>query len=387
MEFVLKLCGWYPSRVDALSGDFVQRQAIAISRQVKTVVLFAQKDPGIKNRVIELDKRQDGNLYEYIYYYPQRRFFDKAWSQWYYLGVLRTFLRLLIEEHGAPTIVHVNIVWRAAVWALFLHKKFNWPFLITENSTEYQDNARENIRSKSFLRKRITANAFKKSSLFIPVSKQLGNKIRQLYGNIPFRVVPNTVNTDFFNYDPSQKGNGVFKILHVSTMGHQKNIEGIITVIRKLADSGLNFELTLAGPAPSLVKELIIKDPLLAKMVSFTGAVTYREVSTLMKTSHCLLLFSRYENLPCVILEAFCCGLPVISTNVGGIPEIVHQGNGILVENEDEQALFTALVSLISGRLSFNHQEISLEASKLYNYETIGKSFFNIYRECFAGRL
>ena len=78
MEFVLKLCGWYPSRVDALSGDFVQRQAIAISGQLKTVVLFAQKDPGIKSRRIELETRQDDNLYEYIYYYPQRKFFDKA---------------------------------------------------------------------------------------------------------------------------------------------------------------------------------------------------------------------------------------------------------------------------------------------------------------------
>jgi hypothetical protein len=64
MGFVLKLCGWYPSRVDALSGDFVQRQAIAISRQVKTVVLFAQKDPAMKGRQIELSLNQDAGLYE-----------------------------------------------------------------------------------------------------------------------------------------------------------------------------------------------------------------------------------------------------------------------------------------------------------------------------------
>jgi glycosyltransferase involved in cell wall biosynthesis len=280
----------------------------------------------------------------------------------------------------------VNIVWKAASWALFLHKKYKWPFVITENSTEYQDNAKENIRSKGILRKKITAKAFRKCSLFIPVSEQLGNKVCELFGNIPFRVVPNTVDTTLFNFNPNKKLNPVFRVLHVSTMGYQKNIEGIITVLGKLAASGLNFEVTLAGPVSEQVINLVSNQPRLSKLATFTGAICYADVATLMKSSDCLLLFSRYENLPCVILEAFCCGLPVVSTNVGGISEIVNKNNGLLVEEGDEQGLFNALHALVSKSILFDKESIAVHAASLYNYETVGKSFLKIYKESFPGR-
>jgi glycosyltransferase involved in cell wall biosynthesis len=349
-------------------------------------VLFAQKDPAMKGFRFELARKQSDGLFEYIYYYPQRRFFDKAWSQWYYFRILKSFLQQLKQEHGDPSLVHVNIVWRAAAWALFMFNKYQWPFVITENSTEYQDNARDNIRSMGILRQKITANAFKKCSLFIPVSAQLGNKIRELYGDIPFRVVPNTVDTSIFHYEPREKTNKVFRILHVSTMGYQKNIDGIIRVLENLAESQVIFEVILAGPVSNEVKEMVSNQPWLSKLSTFTGAITYPEVAELMKSSDCLLLFSRYENLPCVILEAFCCGLPVVTTNVGGIPEIVHKSNGILVNDGDEAGLYQALKSLVSKSTFFDNQEIAVNASRLYNYDAVGKSFLNIYKEFFPGR-
>jgi glycosyltransferase involved in cell wall biosynthesis len=169
-------------------------------------------------------------------------------------------------------------------------------------------------------------------------------------------------------------------------MGYQKNIEGIIRVLEKLAQTGVKFEVTLAGPVSEQVKEMVNDQPFLSKLAHFTGAITYHEVAELMKVSDCLLLFSRYENLPCVILEAFCCGLPVVATNVGGIPEIIHKGNGILVNDGDEDGLYQALESLISKSTGFNHQEIAVNAVNIYNYDAIGKAFFHIYKEFFPGR-
>lgn len=386
MRFVLKLCGWYPSRVDSLSGDFVQRHAMAIATQVKTVVLFAQKDPALNGWKYELEKRVNGNLHEYIYYYPQTKIADKLWSQFYYLRILKDFTGKLLTEHGEPGLVHVNIVWRAAIWGFYLFKKYGWPFVITENSTEYQDNALENIRTKGFFRKRITRNAFRSCKHFIPVSHQLGNKIRELYGDIDYSVVPNCVDVTVFNDEDLKPAGQVFRMLHVSTMGYQKNIDAIIRVITAFSKKDISFELTLAGPADNVVKQMVASIPSLKKQVRFTGAISYKDVAALMKQSDCLLLFSRYENLPCVILEALCCGVPVISTDVGGIPEILDASNGILVKAGDEAGLQKAIEEMALKKVSFDCHQISMKAKQLYNYETVGKSFVKIYEQLFPGK-
>lgn len=384
MNYVLKLCGWYPSKVDALSGDFVQRQAIAISGQCKTVVLFAQKDPTPGRRKIETAFERHGNLFEYVFYYPKTKWLDKLWSQWYYMRVLKSFLPILLKEHGTPSIVHINIVWRAAIWGLYLKKKYNWPFVITEHSTEYQPVAIENIRNKAASRKLITKQAFQSSSLTIPVSNQLGQVIQQLYGPISYRAIPNVVDTSLFYYKPRLATNRPFRLLHISTMGYQKNMEGLIRVLQQLAKSGASFEIIMVGSTDDQVRKMVDEGTVLSSFTTFTGNITYHEVAALMQSADALVLFSRYENLPCVLLEAMCCGLPVITTDVGGIPEIVTKDNGILVPEGNEPALLTALKEVVTGRRPFDQAAIAQKAQALYNYDTVGKSFIDVYQQVLA---
>ena len=381
MNYVLKLCGWYPSKVDALSGDFVQRQAVAISGQCKTVVLFAQKDPLPNGSEIEVVFSGNGNLFEYIYYYPQKKWLDKLWSQWYYMRVLKLFLPILLKEHGPPSLIHVNIVWRAAIWGLYLQKKYNWPIVITEHSTEYQPNAIENIRHKGIFRKMITSKAFRRCRLFLPVSDQLAKTIEQLYGKRSYKVIPNVVDTSLFYYQPKTDTTGPIRLLHISTMGYQKNIEGIISVLVQLPKTDAPFEVIMVGPASEKVKKLVHSDKLLTTKVTFTGSVSYKEVAALMQTADGLLLFSRYENLPCVILEALCCGVPVIATGVGGIPEVINNENGILVPEGDEPALLQALTKLINGDVVFDRPAIAKKAKDQFNYDTVGRSFIEAYTQ------
>ena len=100
-----------------------------------------------------------------------------------------------------------------------------------------------------------------------------------------------------------------------------------------------------------------------------------------MQQSHTLLMYSRYENLPCVVLEALCCGLPVISSAVGGIPEIVAEKNGILLNKYSEECLVNEMENMFVNYSKFNQQKISMDAADKFSYPSVGKMIVSKYEK------
>jgi glycosyltransferase involved in cell wall biosynthesis len=341
------------------------------------VCLFATKSSQVKHGNLRLEKTQRGRLEEYVYYYPERSFADSLWSQVYYGQVIDRFITRIVSERGAPSLVVVNIAWRACIWALYLQRKYGWPFSIVENSTEYYPEAPNFIGRKIGLRRKIMRKAFRRASVFIPVASALSKAVTNLFGPTPFQVVPNCVDTSLF-YPAQRPGSAdqasICRLLHISTMGHQKNIDGIIRVLAALKHENLRFEVVMIGPRTPEMDHLLAQFPGLEGMLRFTGWIPYADVAGWMRQSDALFLFSRYENLPCVILEAFCCGLPVVATRVGGVAEVVNETNGILVNSNDEDALQRALRSIIEGSVHFKREQIAAESAQKFSYQAVGKA-------------
>ena len=79
-----------------------------------------------------------------------------------------------------------------------------------------------------------------------------------------------------------------------------------------------------------------------------TGPLPLHEVASLMRKAQLLCLPSHAEGTPNCVMEALACGLPVVATKVGGIPDIVETNQtGILVDKGDVQGLAAAMVSLL----------------------------------------
>ena len=94
-----------------------------------------------------------------------------------------------IKKNGLPDIVHVQIAMKAGIIALWLKKKYNIPYVITEQWTMYNSKAKDAYEKRSFIFKNFTKKIFENASVFLTVSKNLAEIIEKKLYKVPFKVV------------------------------------------------------------------------------------------------------------------------------------------------------------------------------------------------------
>ena len=380
---VLWLASWYPTRVDAFNGDFIERHAIAVSRFVKLTVLVVVKDEMLSDQQVEVEQTESENLTVYkVYYGPSRMggAIEKILSLRKYLQLQKRFYRQILKESGKPDLVHVQVAMKAGILARWLKKRAAIPFLVTEHWSGYNPESQSNIYEANWLFRQLNKKILQDADLVIPVSDALGKMINQYFVEVPYKAVPNVVNTGIFFYKGELGAGKKIRFIHPSSMNYPKNPEGILTACRIVKEKGYDFEMLMIGSQEerliSLVNQLGLKE-----QVNLDPPVPYGQVAKEMQSSSALILFSRYENLPCVILEALCCGLPVISSRVGGVAEVIDDNNGILVNSDSVEELSEAMINIIENYHKYDRSSIATNAMELYNFDTIGNTYLDIYSQ------
>lgn len=370
--------GWYPNRIDAHSGDFIQRHVHAIAPSARLSVVFPAKDNSIsktENTVIENEQ-----LTEYFYYYPSLngiKWMDNLVS---FIRYNYICLKTAKQLHKAEKIdlVHLYVLQKNYLLGFLLKWLYNIPYVVSEQSTIYVDGSFEKM---NFLLRKMFKVVFANATSWHGVSAFLVNTIQQkLQPKQKGIVISNVVNTDLFFY--SQHTNSQATFVHVSNMFYQKNVEGMLQAFAKAKEKSTNFILNLVGPVHSRISTLI--DELgLRKNVLEHGAKTYKEVAAIMQQSDVFVFFTRYETFGCVIIEANACGLPVIVSNLEVTRELVTSNiNGLLVENENIQDLADNLIYATENLFLFNSASISFAAINKYNFKKIGQEFNSWYGSC-----
>jgi len=379
--YILWLPSWYPNKLAPFDGDFIQRHAKAAALYNDIVVIYAAPDQeGKITHGVDKSFTRNGRLAEHIIYFkrPAGLFGRlRAFLKWNKL--LRQTIKKYIEENGKPGIVHVHVPLKAGLIARWIKRRYNVSYVASEHSAHYNMGSHDDFFDRSFIYRKEVAAVFKNATAVTNVSSVMGNIIKDLFNLANVYTINNTVDTSQFNYEPS--GNKKFRFIHVSTLTEsQKNVFGILRAIEKLSKRRQDFEFTIVGPASKELKEVITRTGI-EHLVTLTGEISYVDVSKQMKNASALLLFSRYENLPCVIIEALCCGLPVITTDVGGIKELVNENNGMLVRSEDEDELTERMNYMINEYKNYHRERIAAIAQEKFSYSTIGKQFNTLYLE------
>ena len=378
---VVWLTSWFPNRTNSTTGDFIERHALAVAPFVKLLSVIAViKDDALPKHQVDIQQRQIGNLHIYTVYYGPvgwSGFTEKLFSQVKYLSLQKQLFNQIKEEAGIPDLVHVHVAMKAGMFARMLKKKYGVPYLVTEHWSGYYKVSKPNIYQMGKAYQWFNNKVLKDAELLLPVTNDLGETINSDFVTLPYRVIPNVVDTNLFHYKPFSPP--VFRFIHPSYMNYPKNPEGILKACRQLKNLGYQFELEMIGNLDPTLLSLADDLGLLDENVFFEKEIPYTEVAWRMQQSSALLLFSRYENLPCIVLEALCCGLPVISSRVGGLAEVINDSNGLLVERENIAELVKAMQQMITGYQHYNRPAIATAASALYNYGAVGNAIANAY--------
>ena len=214
--------------------------------------------------------------------------------------------------------------------------------------------------------------------LFRSVSPTLKKRIKDKFG-VDSIYIPNIVDTSLFIYEPREK-NKEFRF--VST-GHLIPIKGNETTIRafykafKYDDS---VSLTIFGEGNERKKlEALIRDLALGDRIKLMGQTAREDMAKEYKLSDAFVLASRSETFGVSYIEALSSGLPVLATRCGGPEVFVNNGNGILSDVDDVDALAKNMQYLYENVDIFDRQKISDKTREEFSSENIGKKIIEIY--------
>jgi glycosyltransferase involved in cell wall biosynthesis len=375
--------------MNPLNGIFIRRHAEAVAPLVDLAVLYVAADAGLRGPVYDVDDAGDGDgaLTVRVYFRP----FPVPWrpmrllNVWRYFRAARRGIRWLRTRWGTPALLHLHV---NPPWGQIAALRTGFrrlPFIFTEHWTGYHPG---NGEFRGFFRRRLTAWVTRHAFAVTPVSRNLqavmeGHGLRGSYA-----IVANAVRTDLFRPSDRVRERRPFTFLHVSRLAPVKNVEGILRAAAALQKTRPDFRLLIAGQG----QELPRLEGLAARLfgdgdrVRFVGRKGERELAEIMRACDAFVLFSDYENLPCVVAEAMASGLPVIATRVGGVPEQVFAGAGLLVEPRDEQGLLRAMAQMIDDAGCFDRAAIRAFAEREYSHAAVGRRFLQLYRDALAGR-
>ncbi len=177
-------------------------------------------------------------------------------------------------------------------------------------------------------------------------------------------------------------------ILFVGRVSLEKGCDCLLRACKRIMDQGKNFKVTLIGDGDIEYFSDMAAQLGIDERVLFAGFK--REFADLLKESDIFILPSRGEGLPISILEAMAYGLPVIASNVGGIPEAIKEGkNGYLVPAGDEISLADMIGKIIDDGREENYfmgLRNKKKVLKLFSSNKMVEAYLEIYEKCLNSR-
>jgi glycosyltransferase involved in cell wall biosynthesis len=292
-----------------------------------------------------------------------------------------TYLPLLVRELSRADIVHV---FSASYWsfllaplpAMVVARALGRPVVLNYHSGEAQDHL-----ARSPLARLALARADRR----VVPSKFLASVFSS--AGLDARVVPNTIDLDRFVF--RERRPLPPRVLSTRNLCAPYNVACTILAFREVQAELPNASLTLvgAGPDTGRLKEMV--SAMALRHVSFLGRVEPSAMPAIYDSHDIYVQTPDVDNMPLSVLEAFASGLPVISTDVGGVRDLLDGGlQGLLAAPGNHQAVARSIIDcLIRPEEARARARRAREAVEAYAWSEVRRSWLEIYRHTLPGRM
>jgi colanic acid/amylovoran biosynthesis glycosyltransferase len=389
-------------RFPSFGQTFCYREVAELERQGTTVHVFSIRQP-----VGEPHEAWDKSLVERVHYLPEEKplvaeidrvlktkaVADRvraAVKEW---GRQSDFLRLYqaiyigvrLREKGLKHI-HAHFAGMAARTAYWIREFFGIPYSFTAHANDIFA-PRDFVVSVA----KLIANA----AAVVTVSDYAVRLLQERFPDSAAKIHRVYNGVDLSRFTPTDFGSEPPRIISVGRLIEKKGFSHLIGACALLQARGRGFNCSIIGEGPleeSLRAQIATNG--LEKCVGLTGPQTQAEIATQLAHATVFVLPCTREadggmdNLPTVIMEAMAAGLPVISTPLGGVPEMIDDGaNGELVPEGDPVAIAAAIERLFDDpqrarRLGDRGRQIAREK---FSIETSARRLREIFDSCSGG--
>jgi glycosyltransferase involved in cell wall biosynthesis len=397
----LWIVGWFPSKANPYAGNFIERHALACSSKIDITLVHAV------TYIIgqEKNKPKTENYPFQLIWISVPQFQSSAFKLInliiYYCCFYLQLLKKLKLSYQFD-IIHVHAADKCGILATWIKQKLKInKMLLTEHWAIYNSPVPDHFLTRNSWFQYAMKQTWKHTDYAAQVSLPLHQEMQNLLGKtIPVVEFPNVVPEDFFEPTENAKYKK-FNFVHVSNFENRKNIALIFAAFTKLyaEDNALSIEFVGADKATKELYQKQFTAQIPAELTNnknhFVWTIHEKEspskINEIFRKSHCLVMASSSENAPCVIAEAHCSGLPVLSSNVGGISNMIDETNGILFEleinektwsaynNRNIDTLYQSMKIMKQNVLKGKYENIEIAAQEKYSASSISDKLNQLY--------
>lgn len=341
---ILALTNLFPTAFDPLRASFNRQQfdrlALFHDLEVMVAVDFRERRRGARGPAPVLEHARTS---DFTFWYPPRIGRSLHGLAWYASLLAQRGARLRRERYD---LLFASWGYPDAVGTARLARKLGLPYVVKVHGSDL------NVQADYRLRRPQIASALRGARAVIAVSDALAGKARELgVDERRIHLLYNGVDGERFRPGDRATARQALGlpldaplVLYVGNLKESKGCLDLLEAFPAVLARHPRARLAFVGSGAAATALSRRAQQLgIADNVDLAGAHPHEQLPTWMQAADLLSLPSHNEGVPNVVLEAMACGLPVVATRVGGIPEVLPGHAGVLVAAHDRAALGQAL--------------------------------------------
>lgn len=224
---------------------------------------------------------------------------------------------------------------------------------------------------------KLSADVFGNSFTNIAVSPYLERELK--LRSYKAMLIPNSINIADYHFKERQVINP--NLLWVRSFHQLYDPQMALLVLKELCARYPGATLTMVGPDKDGTLQQCIeltRSLGIADKVQFTGKLTKNQWTKLSANCDIFINTSTIDNMPFSIVEAMALGMIIVSTDAGGIPELINSSNGIIVKSGDVNAMVKAIENILSSGNAISYSRNARFSAVQYNWDTIKNNWITL---------